>query len=95
MTTDPPPSPASPSEELWTVSAVAAYLGFMGESATGSAHKQLARRGITATSREPGRSGESLYLAAQVRAAHEGRPDPGLRGASRGEGGRFTTSTDT
>ncbi|MFJ8159013.1 hypothetical protein [Streptomyces sp. NPDC094468] len=94
MTADPSPSPTS-SEELWTVSVVAAYLGFTGKSATGSARKQLSRWGIAAASREPGRSGESLYLAAQVRAAHEGRPSPGRRGAARGEGGRFTASTDT
>ncbi|MEU2427749.1 hypothetical protein ABZ619_43380 [Streptomyces sp. NPDC007851] len=95
MTTDPPPSPASPPEELWTVSVVAAYLGFTGDSATGSARKQLSRWGIAAHSREPGRSGQSLYLAAQVRAAHEARPGRGRHGATRTEGGRFTTSTDT
>ncbi|MEU3521374.1 hypothetical protein ABZ770_40055 [Streptomyces sp. NPDC006654] len=92
MTADPPSSPAS--GELWTVSAVAAYLGFTGESATGSARRQLSRWGIAAHSREPGRSGQSLYLAAQVRAAHEARPGRGRHGASRAEGGRFTTSTD-
>lgn len=94
MITDPPPSP-TPSEELWTVSVVAAYLGFTGETATGSARKQLSRWGIAAVGREPGRSGQSLYLAAQVRAAHEARPGSGRHGATRTEGGRFTTSTDT
>ncbi|MEU8718447.1 hypothetical protein [Streptomyces sp. NPDC048663] len=94
MTADPPPSPTS-AEELWTVSVVAAYLGFTGKSATGSARKQLSRWGIAATSREPGRNGESLYLAAQVRAAHEARPGRGRHGAARSEGGRFTTSSDT
>ncbi|MFI6017345.1 hypothetical protein ACIBCP_07020 [Streptomyces sp. NPDC051287] len=94
MTADPSPPPA-PAEELRTVSVVAAYPGFTGKPATGSARKQLPRWGIAATSREPGRSGESLYLAAQVRAAHEARPGPGRRDGARGEGGRFTASTDT
>ncbi|MEU8936153.1 hypothetical protein AB0D30_40495 [Streptomyces sp. NPDC048409] len=77
------------------MSVVAAYLGFAGKSATGSARKQLSRWGIAATSREPGRSGESLHPAAQVRAAHEARPGPGRRDGARGQGGRFTASTDT
>lgn len=94
MTPDPPPSPTPP-EELWTVSVVAAYLGFTGKSATGSARRQLSRWGIAAVGREPGRSGQSLYPSAQVRAAHEARPGSGRRGAHRSEGGRFTTSTDT
>ncbi|MFE2070657.1 hypothetical protein ACFXDH_51305 [Streptomyces sp. NPDC059467] len=96
MTTDPPSAPSTPPpEELWTVSVVADYLGFTGESATGSARRQLSRWGIAARSREPGRSGQSLYPAAQVRAAHEARPGRGRHGASRTEGGRFTASTDT
>ncbi|MGW5657810.1 hypothetical protein [Streptomyces humi] len=77
------------------MSAVAAYLGFTGKSATGSARKQMSRWGIAAHSREPGRSGQSLYLAAQVRAAREARPGRGRHGAGRSEGGRFTTSADT
>ncbi|SED57935.1 hypothetical protein SAMN05216533_0010 [Streptomyces sp. Ag109_O5-10] len=96
MTTDPPPALSAPAaQELWTVSTVAEYLGFTGASATGSARRQLSRWGIAAVGREPGRSGQSLYRAAQVRAAHLARPGRGRHGARRNEGGRFTTSSDT
>jgi hypothetical protein len=96
MTTDPPPALSVPAaEELWTVSVVAEYLGFTGGSATGSARRQLSRWGIAAVAREPGRGGQSLYRAAQVRAAHQARPGRGRHGARRSESGRFTTSTDT
>lgn len=76
--------------ELWTVSMVAAYLGYTGPSATGSARKQLSRWGIVSQGREPGRRGQSQYLASEVKAAHEARPGKGRHGASREEGGRFT-----
>ncbi|MFF3420097.1 hypothetical protein ACFYW9_36345 [Streptomyces sp. NPDC002698] len=91
---DTPSSPTPASEELWTVSAVAAYLGFTGESAAGSARRQLSRWGIAAKGREPGRGGQSLHLASQVRAANEARPGRGRHGARRTEGGRFTGPTD-
>ena len=76
--------------ELWTVSMVAAHLGYDGPSATGAARKQLSRWGIVSQGREPGRRGQSQYLASEVRAAHEARPGKGRHGASREGGGRFT-----
>jgi hypothetical protein len=76
--------------ELWTVSMVAAYLGYSGPSATGSARKQLSRWGIVSQGREPGRRGQSQYLASEVQAAQADRPGKGRHGASREEGGRFT-----
>ena len=67
--------------ETWTLTQVAAHLGFGGTSATaaGSARKQLSRWGITAVGRAPGRGGESLYDADQVRVAAEQRPGRGAR----------------
>lgn len=78
--------------DLWTVSMVAKYLGYSGPSANGTARKQLSRWGIDSQGREPGRNGESQYLARQVRAAHEARPGKGRHGASR-EGGRFISGS--
>lgn len=75
--------------ELWTISMVAEHLGYSGPSATGSARKQLSRWGIVSQGREPGRRGQSQYLASEVQAAHEARPGKGRHGASREEGGRF------
>lgn len=77
-------------DELWTISMVAKHLGFSGPSATGSARKQLSRWGIVSQGREPGRRGQSQYLASEVRAAHSARPGKGRHGGARGEGGKFT-----
>lgn len=65
--------------ELWPISRVAEHLGYSGPSATGSARKTLYRWGLSAVSRAPGRGGESLYDADQVRAAHAARPGRGTR----------------
>jgi len=72
--------------ELWTVSMVAKYLGFSGDSANGSARKQLSRWGLKSEGREPGRRGESQYAADQVKAAHEARKGSGRHGAERVNG---------
>lgn len=77
--------------ELWSTTEVAAYLGYSGPSAEGSARKQLSRWGLTSAGREVGRRGQSQYVAAQVRERHENRPGSGRRSATR-KGGRFTTS---
>jgi hypothetical protein len=69
--------------ELWTVSMVAEYLGYTGPTASGTARKQLSRWGIVSQGREPGRGGQSQYLASEVRAAHEARPGRGRWAASR------------
>ncbi|MFE3144286.1 hypothetical protein [Streptomyces scopuliridis] len=69
--------------ELWTVSMVAKYLGFTGDSANGSARKQLSRWGLKSEGREPGRRGESQYAADQVKAAHANRPGRGRWAESR------------
>lgn len=75
--------------DLWTISMVAKYLGYTGPSANGSARKQLSRWGITSQGREPGRRGQSQYLADEVKAARASAPGKGRHGASR-ERGRFT-----
>ncbi|WP_331723415.1 hypothetical protein [Streptomyces atratus] len=72
--------------DLWTISQVAEYLGYSGDSATGSARKQLHRWGFAAAGRAPGRGGESLYAADQIIAAHAHRPGKGRRGAARSSG---------
>ncbi|MGP3737965.1 hypothetical protein ACTWJ9_33180 (plasmid) [Streptomyces sp. GDS52] len=69
--------------ELWPLSRVAEVLGYSGQSATGSARKQLSRWGITAAGRAPGRGGESLYAADQVEAARTHRPGRGRWADSR------------
>jgi len=69
------------SRELWTIDEVAAYLGYSGKSATGSARSTMSRLGVEAVSRQPGRGGKSLYDAAQVRAAQAARPRPGAHGS--------------
>ncbi|MDX3329684.1 hypothetical protein PV405_34380 [Streptomyces sp. ME02-6979-3A] len=79
--------------ELWPVSQVAAFLGFEGPSASGSARKQLSRWGFTAEGRAPGRGGESLFAADQVQAAHAHRPGRGRHGAAR-TGGKFAGASD-
>lgn len=77
--------------ELWTISMVAKHLGYEGPSATGSARKQLSRWGIVSQGRQPGRRGQSQFLADEVRAAQSVRPGKGRHGASR-TNGRFTSS---
>jgi hypothetical protein len=62
-------------ETLWNRSKVAAYLGI----AESSADKQLRRWSIAPVGREPGRTGQNLYPAAAVRAAHRARPGQGHR----------------
>lgn len=69
--------------ELWTVSKVAEYLGFTGDSANGSARKQLSRWGLKSEGRQPGRRGESQYAADQVKAAQARRPGRGRWAESR------------
>ena len=76
--------------ECWTISQVAEYLGYQGPSATGSARKQISRWGLCSVKREPGRTGENLYAADQVKAAHTTRPGKGRHNASR-QGDKFTS----
>lgn len=65
--------------QTWTVTEVAEYLGYSGESATGSARKQLSRWKLESVGRQPGKGGQSLYPVDQVRAAHAHRPGRGHR----------------
>lgn len=62
--------------ETWTITEAAAYLR---AASTGSARRTLSRWGVTAVGRQPGRGGESLYDADQVRAAKAARPGRGAR----------------
>ncbi|MFD7615816.1 hypothetical protein [Streptomyces sp. NPDC059802] len=78
--------------ELWPVSRVAEHLGYAGSSATGSARKKLSLWRLPAAGRQPGRAGESLYDADQVKALQAARPGSGRRGAPRSTGGKFTSS---
>ena len=61
--------------EKWRLSDVATHLRLT----TGSARVQMRRWGIEAIGRAPGRGGESLFAADQVRAAHLNRPGRGYR----------------
>jgi hypothetical protein len=70
--------------ELWTTAEAAAYLG---ATSTGSGRKTLFRLGVFPVSREPGRGGQNLYDAGQVRAARAGMP-------GRGKGSRNAVRTD-
>jgi hypothetical protein len=65
-------------EELWTTAVAAEYLGL---STTGSARKALHRLGVAPAGKEPGRRGQNLYYAAQVRAAKAAMPGRGRRRA--------------
>lgn len=51
----------------------------MGVASGDGARRQLARWGVAAIGRGPGRGGESLYLTTEVLAAIEGRPGRGAR----------------
>lgn len=81
---------ASRDYERWTISQVAEYLGYDGPSASGSARKQMSRWGLYSLGRGPGRGGESLYAADQVRAANAARLGKGRHNSPR-QDGRFTT----
>lgn len=69
--------------EPWSLSQVAAHLGYSGTSASGSARRQLSRWGLQAIGRAPGRGGEGQYAADQIQAAHATRPGRGRWAASR------------
>jgi len=62
--------------ELWTTVEAAEYLG---ASSAGSGRKTLSRLGLAPVSREPGRGGQNLYDAAEVRAAKARMPGRGKR----------------
>lgn len=61
--------------DLWTTAEVAEYLKVQVKTAD----KQLRRWGIAPTGRQPGRGGQNLYPADQVRQRHQARPGPGAR----------------
>lgn len=65
--------------ELWTTAEAAAYLG---ASPAGSGRKTLSRLGVAPVSREPGRAGQNLYDASQVRAAKARMSGRGKRSAA-------------
>lgn len=71
--------------ELWTIDEVAAFLGYSGDAATGSARKTMSLLGVTAVARQPGRGGKSLYDADRVRAAQAARPGRGARTDRKGK----------
>lgn len=62
--------------ELWTTTEVAEHIG---ASTVKSASRSLGRWGIKPVSRQPGRSGENLWDAEQVRQAKAARPGRGAR----------------
>ncbi len=62
--------------ELWTTAEAAEYLG---ASSAGSGRKTLSRLGVAPLSREPGRGGQNLYDAAEIRAAKARMPGRGKR----------------
>ncbi|MFF4645007.1 hypothetical protein [Streptomyces sp. NPDC001389] len=66
-------------DETWTLSEVAAFLGYRGDKATGSARRQLSRWGVKARGRAAGRGGESYFDIAEVKAAYAARPGRGRR----------------
>jgi len=51
-------------EELWTTTQVAEYLGY---DSRDSVYMWLHRAGIKPVSRQPGKSGENLYRAEDIR----------------------------
>lgn len=67
---------ASRDRELWTADRVAKELGLANSNNAGG---QLRRWGIPAEGREPGRTGQNLYPADLVKAAHAHRPGRGHR----------------
>ncbi|MGW3072383.1 hypothetical protein [Kitasatospora sp. NPDC001132] len=60
----------------WTIEDVTDRIG---ASSTGSARKTLSRWGVEATSRQPGRAGQSVFHAGDVIAAMNNRPGRGAR----------------
>lgn len=66
----------NPVSEQWTIGQVATFID---AASTGSARRTLSRWGVKATGRQPGRAGQSLYDAEQVRTAKAGRPGRGYR----------------
>lgn len=62
--------------ERWTTDEVRVHLG---AATVRSASKTLHRWGIAPVSREPGRAGQNVYDAAEVRAAIANRPKRGAR----------------
>lgn len=66
----------NPASEQWTIDQVAEFLG---AASTGSARKTLSQWGVQAIGRQPGRAGQSLYDAQQVRTAKAKRPGRGYR----------------
>jgi hypothetical protein len=60
--------------ELWTTVEAAEYLG---ASSAGSGRKTLSRLGLAPVSRQPGRGGQNLYDATEVRAAKARMPGRG------------------
>lgn len=61
---------AESESEMWTIDAVAEYLGY---DIAHSADQALRRAGVRPVGREPGRSGKNLYRASDVRSAFPGR----------------------
>lgn len=66
---------ATRKRDLWPVSRIAEHMGL----AVPSAGAQMRRWGILAEGRQPGRTGENLYPADLVQAAHAARPGRGHR----------------
>lgn len=62
--------------EQWTTTEVAEYLG---ATSVRSVSKTLHRMGIRPIGRQPGRSGENLYDADEVRAQKAAMPGRGAR----------------
>lgn len=62
--------------QQWTTTEVQEYLG---ASSVRSVSKTLSRLGVRPVARQPGRSGENLYDAAQIRAAKASMPGRGVR----------------
>lgn len=67
--------------ELWTTMQVAEFFGATSE---GSISRTLHRLGVRPVAREPGRTGQNLYDADEVRAARDAMPSrwPAARGGS-------------
>lgn len=64
-----------PTDELWTIDEVAEHLGLT----RAGARSTMRNWGVAAVSRQPGRSGLSLYRADDIRTAETNRPGRGAR----------------
>ncbi|MFI1579998.1 hypothetical protein [Embleya sp. NPDC020630] len=62
--------------EQWTITEAAEHLR---ARSTNTARRFLARAGVHAIARQPGRGGQNLYDAQAVRDAHANRPGQGAR----------------